>query len=153
MSEHEDVTEPLSSFERQLQSLQPAATLERDRLMFRAGEAARERVSPSRGRWWTLLATNAVTAVAASLLVLANASREQRVAETPAPRAPSVAPRRTMESPHAMPQGDTYLALRHQVMDGRWEEEFATVSGDAREKAAAPASYRELLEQFSQELR
>ncbi|MDZ4782398.1 MAG: hypothetical protein SGJ19_19305 [Planctomycetia bacterium] len=147
--------DPLSGFEKQLQSLRPTAALGRDQLMFRAGQASVERgVTPR--RWWLLAATNGISALAAGLLVAMTMQPEPRaeeqVVERPAPPAP---PAPAIEAPPVRSADAEfgYLALRNRAIQGDWREPLVISSNTGWEKSAATPSYRQLLEQYSQELR
>lgn len=153
MSRDASTPDPLSGFEKQLQSLRPTAALDRDQLMFRAGQASVESNLAAPPRWWLLAATNGFSALAAGLLVAMTLQPEPSVVEHVVER--PVAPVRAIEAPHVRSADAEfgYLALRNRAIQGDWREPLATSSHSGWEKSDATPSYRLLLEQYSQELR
>ncbi len=153
MSRDASTPDPLSGFEKQLQSLRPATALDRDQLMFRAGQASVEHRATAPRRWWLLVTTNGFSALAAGLLVAATLHPEpqavEQVVERPAPTD------RAIEAPRVRSADAEfgYLALRNRAIQGDWREPLAISSHTSWEKREATPSYRQLLEQYSQELR
>jgi hypothetical protein len=152
MSRDASPPEPLSGFEKQLQSLRPTTAIDRDQLMFCAGEASAERAVTPR-RWRLLAATNAVSAIAAGLLVAMTLQPEPSVVEHIVER--PAAPVRAIDAPPVRSADAEfgYLALRNRAIQGDWREPLAISSNSGWEKTEPTPSYRQLLEQYSQELR
>ncbi len=154
----------LKEIEAALASLVPRGDrLDRDRLMFLAGQASVVRRGPDgaarAGRWAWPSAFAAASAVAASLLV-ALAMRwgpgsDNRVAQVPSPPQPTTAglqppapsPTVTFQaaSPRWPPARDAYHQLLARVLD-RGLDAWRTPAGNGGTMTgAAPATYREML--------
>jgi hypothetical protein len=173
---------PNSEFEQSLSSLAPrAARLDRDRLMFLAGQATRQasggrqppddldrrvaRADSPASRWGWPAAFSAMTALAASLLImLVNRPEPQvieRIVRVPAAASPAIASRsaelgrQAIESeppfspaPGRPAFGESYLHARDQVLAfglDSWMQSNPSRSSTAE---SAPTSYRELREKL-----
>lgn len=151
MSHDEPTPDALSALESQLASLRPAARIDRDQLMFRAGAASHDATVHARRGRWLLFATNSMSALAAGLIVAFVLRDEPQVIERVSVQ-PAPVERQSPPQPSA-PRGPGYLALRDLALAGNWSDAAQHSSTSTWEKSAATPSYRQLLEQYSQELR
>jgi hypothetical protein len=109
MSHPNDHTEPpgdpLSALESALGALQPASRLDRDRTLFRAGQAtARQPAQHWRHAWPALAASLALIALGQSVLLARRPAHETQFVYVPAPSAPTPTLPTPNDAPTALAQ-------------------------------------------------
>lgn len=161
----------LESFAASLAALSPHARLDRDRLMYLAGQASVEPASRRPRRWAWPAAFSAMTAVAACLLALLASRPEpkviERIVRVPVNTRPenmaggqnAATERQAAEEPHVTrserPPREirtaNYLELRARVL-ALGLDDWTTTNGSSEGRADSPPdNYRELLKRMLRE--